>query len=128
MQGSFVVVAVVALAGAVGAVARYALAAWIKGCWPELPMATAIVNVVGCFGFGLCWALGTQRWSAAWSAAVLVGFFGAFTTFSSFAFECHELLVARRFGWLALDLIGQNLLGLAAVAGGILLGGLVRGA
>lgn len=126
MQGSLLVV--VALAGSVGAVARYALALGIRGWWPDLPLATALVNVVGCLGFGLCWALGAPRWSSAWSTAVLVGFFGAFTTFSSFAFECHELLVARRFAWFAIDLVGQNVLGLAAMAGGILLGGMLRGA
>jgi fluoride exporter len=126
MQWSFL--AVVALAGGVGAVARYLLAFWLKAAWPELPLATAIVNVAGCLGFGVCWGLAAQRWSAAWSAAVLVGFFGAFTTFSSFAFECHELLAARRFVWFAVDLLGQNALGLTAMAAGIGLGGMLRSA
>ena len=56
------------------------------------------------------------------STAVLAGFFGAFTTFSSFAFDCHELLAARRFGLFAANVLGQNLLGIFGIAAGILLG------
>jgi len=117
----------VAAAGSLGAVARFLLAHVVKLAWPELPLATAVVNVLGCFGFGLCWALAQGRWSAGAAAAVLVGFFGAFTTFSSFAFDCHELLAARRYAWLVADLVGQNVFGLAAMMLGIGLGATVRG-
>ena len=45
---------------------------------------------------------------------------------SSFAHECHELLVAGRTGMFLLDAIGQNLLGIAAMAAGIALGAALR--
>jgi CrcB protein len=115
-----------AFAGGAGTLARYAIAAGLRSAWPELPLATAVVNVLGCFGFGFCWALAQGRWSPLCSAAVFVGFFGGFTTFSSFAFDCHELWVARRFALFAVDVVGQNVLGLAAVAAGLWLGELLR--
>lgn len=98
----------------------------IHGAWPGLPLATAVVNLVGCAGFGLCWGLAQERWSPVVATSVLAGFFGAFTTFSSFAFDCHELLVTRRFAWLAANVLGQNLLGLAALAAGIAAARMVR--
>ena len=54
--------------------------------------------------------------------AVLAGFFGAFTTFSAFAFDCHELLLARRFGAFVLNFAAQNALGVAALWIGIVVG------
>lgn len=124
MQVSILVA--VALAGSVGALARHALAMLVQAQLPGLPVATAAVNVVGCLGFGICWALAQDRWSPLVATAVFVGFFGAFTTFSSLAFECHQLLVARRLLWFALDVVGQNLLGLLAMAAGLAVGGLLR--
>ena len=125
MQASLLIA--VAAAGSLGAVCRHLLATVVHACWPELPLATFAVNVIGCFGFGLCLSLGSSRWSPTVQGAVLVGFFGAFTTFSSLAFDCHELWQARRIALLLSNVLGQNLLGFAALWGGIALGeGLTR--
>lgn len=124
MQLSFVVV--VALAGSVGAVCRHVLAGQVTALCPDLPLGTAVVNVVGCLAFGFCWALAQGRWSPLVATAVFVGFFGAFTTFSSLAFECHELLAAGRPWLFAANLVGQNVLGLLAIAAGLSAGGWVR--
>lgn len=125
MQASLLVA--VAGAGGAGAVVRHLLAQWLKVLWPDLPLATACVNVVGCLGFGVCWALAQDRWSPVVAAAVFVGFFGAFTTFSSFAFDCHELLGGARPGWFLINVLGQNVLGLSAMAAGLALGSWWRG-
>jgi CrcB protein len=114
----------VAAAGAVGALLRYLLVAGLQGCWPGHPWPIALINVVGCFGFGCCWAIGVGagRWSPAVATAVLAGFFGAFTTFSSFAFDCHQAWLGQR-QLLALgNMLLQNVLGLLAMVGGIALG------
>ena len=113
----------IAAAGALGAVARFALGHAALLLWNGMPWHTALVNVLGCFGFGLVFALYSGRWSPVLTTAVLAGFFGAFTTFSAFAFDCVALLREGR--WLAcvLDLVGQNVLGLLAMWGGIELGG-----
>ncbi len=121
MQATLLVA--IAAAGSLGAVSRYLLGNLVQAWYPQLPLATFVVNVIGCFGFGLCWSLGLGRWSPHLHAAVLVGFFGAFTTFSSFAFDCHALWQEGRYAVLFLDLLGQNVLGLAAMWGGIVAGG-----
>jgi CrcB protein len=115
---SFQVFAAIAAAGSVGAVLRCLMVQSLQS-WPGAPWATAAVNVAGCFGFGLCWALAQGRWSPLLTAAVLVGFFGAFTTFSSFAFDCQQLLAERRYAALLANFVGQNVLGFAALLGGI---------
>ncbi len=125
MQGS--VVLAVAAAGSVGAVARWWLAEQLNARWPELPFATAVINVLGCLGYGLVAALAAGRWPPAVVAGALAGFFGAFTTFSTFAHDCHDLLARGRLGWFALDVVGQNALGLLAMALGLRLGALLRG-
>jgi CrcB protein len=120
------VLAAVALAGALGAVARYAGTVALLAAWPQAPMPSLAVNVLGCFGFGVCVALGYGRWSPLASAAVLAGFFGGFTTFSSFAAECHALAADRRWTALALEIGAQNVLGLLALAAGVGAGGRLR--
>ncbi|MFP5321199.1 MAG: fluoride efflux transporter CrcB [Acidimicrobiia bacterium] len=105
----------VGIAGALGAVARYRIGTAIG--LRSFPWATLLVNVVGCFLLALVLAgpAGT-RWSDATTAAVAVGFLGAFTTFSTFGWETFTLLraddVARAATYVGLSLAG----GLAATA------------
>lgn len=116
------VLVAIAAAGSLGALSRFLLVQALLVRWPSQPWATAVVNVLGCCGFGLCWALTQGRWSPAVTAGVLVGFFGAFTTFSSFAFDCQQLLVERRYLTMAANVLVQNGCGLLAMVGGMLLG------
>ncbi|MFN3240901.1 MAG: fluoride efflux transporter FluC [Planctomycetota bacterium] len=109
------VVLSVAAAGALGALCRYVATVLLRSLLGEGPWPVAVVNVVGCFGFGLCWALLHERVSQTVSVAVLAGFFGAFTTFSAFAFDGHQLLDERRVASFALNVLLQNVLGVAAL-------------
>lgn len=109
------VVLSVAAAGGFGAVCRYLATIGLRGWFGDGPWPVAVVNVVGCFGFGLCWALLHERVSQAVYVGVLAGFFGAFTTFSAFAFDGHQLLDERRIATFALNLLLQNALGVAAL-------------
>ena len=115
-----------ALAGVAGTIARYllqALAVQILG--KQFPWGTLIVNVVGCFLFGIVWTLEQEHEliSPETRVILLVGFMGAFTTFSTFAFETAWL--AREPGLVvaAANLLAHNLLGITAVLLGV---GLVR--
>lgn len=116
----------VAGAGAVGAVTRVLLVAVAGRCGLSAPWAVALVNLIGCFGFGVCHCLGSRHWSPAVAAGVLAGFFGAFTTFSAFAFDTHQLLLARRYALLFANLLLQNGLGFLALAAGLQLGRSLR--
>ena len=113
----------IAAAGSIGAVSRHLLDQLVRTAAPGLPLSTFVVNVLGCFGFGLCWSFGQTRWSPQVATVVLVGFFGSFTTFSSFAYDCSALWQERRYAVLAADVLGHNVLGLLAMWAGIAAGG-----
>lgn len=85
----------VALGGAIGAVARAMLSAAVQARWPSrLPWGTVSVNLVGCLLLGvLSGALSSRpHVSPAWRTVAAVGVLGAFTTFSTFEHETFDLL------------------------------------
>src|SRR5262245_56604702 len=85
----------VALAGAVGTLARYGLATLVlRVCGEAFPWGTLVVNVLGCFLFGFVWVLGAEKFiiDPDMRTTLLTGFMGAFTTFSTFAFETGQQL------------------------------------
>src|ERR1035441_9941093 len=89
------------VAGAFGALARYALQALIDPRSSGLPWGTFIVNVSGSFLLGLVFTITTERLSVEpWlRTALTVGFLGAYTTFSTLAFETVRLIDGGE--WLA---------------------------
>lgn len=107
-------------AGALGAISRYLLTSWLRPLLGEYPWPIAVINVIGCFGFGACWSLAQGRMSHPVAVAVLAGFFGAFTTFSAFALDGQVLLAERKFGLFAVNLLVQNGLGVLALWLGML--------
>lgn len=114
-----------ALAGTCGTLARYWLSGAVHGVLGrDFPWGTAVVNLVGCLLFGLIWVLADERqvFSPEVRGLLLVGFMGAFTTFSSLIFETSELLRGSQWGLAALNLLGQNVLGFAAFYLGTALG------
>ncbi|WP_239491999.1 fluoride efflux transporter CrcB [Luteitalea sp. TBR-22] len=85
----------VALGGALGAVARAVLSTTIAARWPgPLPMGTIVVNVAGCFVLGLLTGYVASRPHLAPGLRTFgaVGVLGAFTTFSTFENETLALL------------------------------------
>ena len=87
----------IALGGASGAVARYLLALWIHRLWEgHLPLGTLFVNVVGSFSIGVVYVLLVEKQliHQDWRGVLMVGFLGAFTTFSTFSLETINLLEA----------------------------------
>ena len=114
-----------ALAGAAGTLARYFMSAWVQNLTgPGFPWSTWAVNVLGCFLFGLVWMLCEERayFTSEVRFIILVGFMGAFTTFSTYIFETAQL--ARDAQWLRVagNLAGQNILGFVALTLGMALG------
>ena len=86
---------IIALGGAIGAVARYAAALWIGQRWGRgFPLGTFIVNVSGSFLIGLLMTLLAEKLTVdpRWRLLLVVGFLGAYTTFSTFEYETGALL------------------------------------
>lgn len=115
----------IALAGALGTVTRCGMVEVSTKLFGNvLPWGTLLVNLAGCFAVGLMWALFQGRWPVSHEVQlmVLVGFMGAFTTFSAFILETGEL--ARTSGWLhaSVNIVMQNGLGLISLFAGISLG------
>lgn len=114
----------VALAGAVGALARYGVDTGLRRWWPA-PLPILLVNVTGSALLGLLTGL-----LVAGSPALVVlgtGFCGSYTTFSTACWETVGLLRAGRRRAAAAHLLGTvAATGLAASAG-LLIGFAVRG-
>lgn len=86
---------IVGVGGFVGAIVRYALAVWIGQAWGRtFPLGTFVINVSGSFLIGLLMTLFTERYSfdPAWRLLFVVGFLGAYTTFSTFEYETGKLI------------------------------------
>jgi CrcB protein len=80
----------VAIGGALGSVARYALSSWIFDITShKFPYATLIVNVAGSFVMGILFVVIVERAAlpAEMRSLLMVGFIGAFTTFSAFSLD-----------------------------------------
>jgi CrcB protein len=111
----------VAAGGALGAVARYGLGLFFAGKIAPFPLATFLINVSGSFLIGFLLYFFTNKYEVGENVrlAVLVGFLGAYTTFSTFEMEVFSLTHERRFGTAFLYIFLSVLLGFAGVAGGI---------
>ena len=91
----FQLLSFIAVGGALGAVTRFLVANGIYTWFGrDLPHGTLFVNVSGSFLIGFLTELMLQRFqaSAELRAAVIIGFLGAYTTFSTFAFETFYLI------------------------------------
>ena len=80
----------VALGGALGSMARYALSTWIfQVSSHKFPYATLTVNVLGSFVMGILFVVIVERAALPQEmrSLLMIGFIGAFTTFSTFALD-----------------------------------------
>jgi CrcB protein len=85
----------IAVFGAVGTLARYGLQGLVQlRAATTFPYGTLVVNLTGCFFLGLLAQIMMNRLVVPpdWRAAIAVGFFGGYTTFSSFGWETAKML------------------------------------
>lgn len=79
--------------GAIGTLARYGLQGVVQ-TRAGFPYGTLLINLLGCFFLGLVGQFTLNRMviSPDMRMAIAVGFFGGFTTFSSFGWETAKML------------------------------------
>lgn len=117
-----------ALAGALGTLSRYGLAGFVHRFYGStFPLGTLAVNITGCFIAGLVWTLFESRWpvSGETRTIILIGFMGAFTTFSAMILETSELIRSAEWLFAAANLTLQNGVGFLALFAGAALGRLI---
>lgn len=112
----------IAAGGAFGAVARYLVnISPVSSIFERFPFATFLVNVSGSFLIGLLLILLTDRIEVNDNLrmAVIVGFLGAFTTFSTFEMELYGLLREKYFLTAFSYLLLSVIVGFAGLVAGV---------
>lgn len=107
----------IGIGGFIGATSRYSFYLLEKRFLPDIPLATLIVNLIGCFLAGILWGLIQRKLiiSPELRLFLMVGFLGSFTTFSTFSLETMTLLRSGDFFIAFLNLIIQIFAGLFLV-------------
>ena len=87
----------IALFGAIGTLARYGLGGVVQiRTGSTFPYGTLLINLTGCFFLGLIGQITLNRViiPPEWRVAIAIGFFGGYTTFSSFGWETAKMFEA----------------------------------
>ncbi len=113
-------------AGAVlGANARYWIGDWIAQKWgATFPYGTFVINITGSLLIGLFIAVATERFmiDPRWRILLVVGFLGAYTTFSSYTLESFNLIERGQWQMGLVNALGSVIAGLLAVGLGMFIG------
>jgi CrcB protein len=110
----------ICIGASLGAMARWGLGLWLNP-GALLPLGTLAANLVGGYLVGICVAVfgALPQLDPVWRLALVTGFLGALTTFSSFSAEVVGMLLQQRYalalGTAALHLLGSLLLTVAGI-------------
>ena len=113
-------VAAICVGASLGALARWGLGLWLNPV-ALLPTGTLSANLIGGYLVGICVAVfvALPQLDPVWRLALVTGFLGALTTFSSFSAEMVAMLMQQRyalaFATAALHLLGSLLLTIAGI-------------
>ena len=109
----------ICIGACIGALARWGLGLWLNP-GALVPWGTLAANLLGGYLVGLCVAVfqAMPQLDPVWRLALITGFLGALTTFSSFSAEVVGMLQQQRYG-LALGTAAMHLFGslLLTIAG-----------
>ena len=114
----------IALAGALGALARWGLDSALDRRGGAFPFGILLVNVSGSLAIGIAAGVFETRFEhETWlRAAVMVGLLGGYTTFSTFSLDTYRLLQEGLLGHAVWNMLGSVVLALAAVWVGLWIG------
>lgn len=115
----------IAIGGAFGAVARYLInVSPLSSVFDKFPLPTFVINITGSFLIGFLMILFADKYSSNENLrmAIIVGFLGAFTTFSTFEMEMFGLVREKQLITAVLYLALSVLVGFIGVVAGVSLG------
>jgi CrcB protein len=110
----------ICLGASAGALARWGLGLWLSP-GGVIPWGTLAANLIGGYLIGVCVAVfqAMPQLDPVWRLALVTGFLGALTTFSSFSAEVVNLLMQQRYalalGTASLHLLGSLVLTVAGI-------------
>lgn len=116
----------IAIFGAVGTLARYGLQGLVQiRMGSTFPYGTLLINLTGCFFLGLLGQAMLNRMivSPEWRMAITIGFFGGYTTFSTFGWETAKMLEAGEWLRASTYVAASVVFGILLSAAGIRLAG-----
>ena len=115
----------IAIGGAAGAVSRFLVDLFVSDRLPSaFPWGTLVINASGSFALGLLFALAIERavLPAEVRGPLMIGFLGAYTTFSTLMLESWRLAEDGAVMLAAANLAGSVIIGVGAVVGGLVVG------
>jgi fluoride exporter len=116
-----IVLLVVAVGGAVGAMGRLAVSSWSNQRFHHSPIGTLIVNVSGALALGIFVGLGDNHldFSTETYRLVVTGILGSYTTFSTLFYETITLVQTEKRNLALIYAAGSQVVGLIAVFAGL---------
>ncbi len=112
----------IAIGGALGAVGRYLTGMFaIRVFGNSFPFATPLVNIIGSFAIGILFVIcgGLNSETGRYSALMMTGFIGGYTTFSAYSLDCWLLLQQGRIFEALLFALGTASFSIVACIAGI---------
>lgn len=107
----------IAIGGAAGALLRYSVSGIIHNfANGAFPWGTMVANISGCLAIGFLWQMFENlSLSPHMRSFIFIGMLGAYTTFSTYSLETFNLLREKELGYVLLNFLGSNILGIGMV-------------
>ena len=107
----------IAIGGAIGAIARYMVSGIAYNYFGTgFPWGTLTVNLIGTFFMGFLWTFfDRMSFFPEIKVFVFIGFFGAFTTFSTYGFETLNFLHEKEIKLAVINFLANNIIGIGFV-------------
>jgi CrcB protein len=116
----------IGVGGFFGAIARYLVDGWVSGSTKvgAFPLGTFVINLSGAFALGVLFALALEKAAIdpRIRGPVMIGFLGAYTTFSTLMLESWRLAEDGSWGLALLNIGLSGVLGMCAVFAGLTVG------
>lgn len=119
-------IVLIGVGGFFGAISRYLVDGWVSGMTKggAFPLGTFVINLSGAFALGVLFALALEKAAIdpRIRGPIMIGFIGAYTTFSTLMLESWRLAEDGSWGLALLNIGASGVLGMCAVFAGLTIG------